>query len=155
MRRVLIASALLLVSFGVGSRAEAHSVGYTHSHSGYVQYTILEQFGVTATQLRQDYGYSQYWSGMWGVYDAGGSCYHSAFPTWTLNYCANAFDMLGGVDGDPRAMIEGDYDHSTGVSYTMYAEGWADWQGPGWNYCRLNRGSLPPFWSGDCYGGGS
>lgn len=153
MRRLLMMLALCAGLLVLPGRADAHSVGYTHGHTGYVQYTILEQFGVTATQLRQDYGYSQYWSGMWGVYDAGGNCYHSAFPTWTTNWCANAFDMFGGASNGPRAMISGDFDHTTGPSYTMYAEGWASASGPGGAYCRLDRGSLPPLWSGHCYGG--
>lgn len=63
------------------------------SKKGWVKMTILEQFGVTATEVN---AHLKFWESdtshtVWGGYDPYARCYHSAFPGWTTEDCSSRY----------------------------------------------------------------
>lgn len=132
--------------------ADIDAIANGFRQMGCVKYTILEQFGVTATEVYFD---SLFWEK--GDYvrkqtEPEGYCYASAFPVWTIRRCSGQYDPDG-----PRSIYawgEGDFDHTTGPSYTQRARyDFVPANTPEFQWsCRLTRGSLPFLWSEDCYG---
>lgn len=134
-----------------------------HGHQAFVKYTILEQFGVTATEVRLEWTWSQnevaVWSPAWIDNIDLSYCGHSAFPDWDIRSCA-ATAYKRESTGDRhyvQATIWGDFDHLTGPSYEMAAtaqqnNGLSGSSGDYLIECWLSRGSLPPLWSPQCSG---
>lgn len=124
--------------------------------------TVLEQFGVTASEQFTQLRYNQGKSGSYGISKAnntGGYCYGSAFPyEWQIDYCYGYF-----TDSSPSQVYkkgQGKYEHIPSVvRYTLRAECWgkntnsAGWPYPAWTYrCTLVSGTLPPAWRAKCAG---
>lgn len=123
-----------------------------YRQKGCVKYTILEQFGITATE---QYHESLFWEKGDRVTrheQPVGYCYHSAFPGWTIRKCSGKY-KLGPASG-VWAWLEGDYHNVTGPSYNMYSRyDFVPANSPEFQWqCKLTRGSLPVSWSEDCYG---
>lgn len=133
---------------GPGVSAPAQYIGSLHKHYMWTKSTVLEQFGVTATEV---YVIDRFWQeeeDVFAPHGLDGWCYASAFPTWTVNDCYG-----DATDGDPYYQeVEGfgDYSHSLGVEYVQRAEHYYTSSGESWQ-CNLTEGALPILWSfGTC-----
>jgi hypothetical protein len=133
--------------------ASAGPTAYAHTHDGHTQYTILEQFGVTATQIYEHFGWKQPKnSGVSSGDFLDGYCYHSSFPGWNIRDCTVGSTLAG--KGDLSTSMRGDFDNFFGPSYTMTTQGGTKNQGKNVvASCVLTRGSLPVGWSGQCFAG--
>lgn len=149
-----IFAAALVMGLTQTSPAGAYRSPNTHNHRGWVKHTILEQFGVTATETYLEATYSESDSqstfNMAVDYPAS-RCYHSAFPVWTLNSCTAW--TTNGWPWAQAADIEGKFSHTTQVKYTMRSYFQANGDGARVYSCWLSSGSLPPFWKPKCTSG--
>jgi hypothetical protein len=152
-RIALLCSALVMATLSstFASPAQAHRGGSSHEHWGWAQSTVLEQFGVTATE---DYVEMMYDEDCCGVYNASWwdwYAYHSSFPGWNMveydGYIYhNEPNWLGveGWSGWKNSNCQCDYGqweyYETGDGYWLYQGG-------------LYYGSLPYFWDFRYYGG--
>lgn len=145
----VIALVTLLSTLAMPMRAEAYSSATTHYHVGYVKHTILEQFGVTATEtyLKVNYGQSNAQSTFGLVINGNSYCYASAFPGWTIKSCTawptNAWPWY------QRGDIEGVFSHAV-AKYTMRSYFQANGDNSLVKKCWLSSGSLPPLWGPKC-----
>lgn len=58
--------------------------GAAHTHKSYVKHTVLEQFGITATEVRVRMRYSQDSTRVYSPVVDYFLCYTSSFPGWTV-----------------------------------------------------------------------
>jgi hypothetical protein len=139
-----------------GTAADASHTYPAHKHNAFSKYTILEQFGVTATEVFLGWEYMQDGNAVWAPANHDDSyCYHSGFPGWNTTLCEQQSYKMAPpgieiVHGD----IYGDFYSNFGPAYEMHSYGEAtnEWNS-GYKYgCDLTFGSLPPLWSNRCSG---
>ncbi|MGH9226944.1 MAG: hypothetical protein ACRD2W_24890 [Acidimicrobiales bacterium] len=130
-RRLLAAGVVCvaLASSALTSPAQADRYSPEHPHWGWAQSTVLEQFGVTATE---DYVEMLYYENCCGVYDPSWwdwYTYHSSWPGWSRTDYGGGIYTFGGVD-------------KVGV------EGWSGWTN---FWCQCDYGQWEYYESGDGY----
>lgn len=122
------------------------------SREGWVKMTILEQFGVTATEVN---AHLKFWEDdeshtVWGGYDPYARCYHSAFPGWTIEECSSRYFPNGPdyvwID------VSGEFHNTLNIDYAMYAKFYGTAYGFSYT-CDLSEGALPIGWKEHCVGG--
>lgn len=134
--------------------------GPAHRHTGWAKSTVLEQFGVTATEV---YAEMRYWQDRTKVYNGfgpNGWCYHSAWPGWRINGCYYSEWNPNGPS-EVRVAVIGDFTNNLSPPFPDYAhrarfvavhpDFWA-------NQCHVTRGVLPSLvrqWKLVCAGGRS
>lgn len=163
MRRSLLVGGLLLILVLTltPTTATAAPTG-EYLWVGATKMTVLEQFGVTASEQFTQVRYNQAKGGTYAISKAqntGGYCYGSHFPyEWQIDYCYGYF-----TDNAPSEVYkkgQGKYEHiPSAVKYTLRAEYWgknmnsAGWYSAAWSYkCTLVAGTLPPAWRTKCEG---
>jgi hypothetical protein len=150
-RRILLAlvTAALAVT-AMASGADAHLAAF-HRHHGWVKYTMLEQNGVTSTEIYIRQNYSQNNSAVWDNSYANGYCYHSGFPGWKTIKCqywkSNSYPYWVRID------VRGEFHHSVGHDYQQRAYNQANRNNSFVYGCYLEHGTVPWNWSGRCDGG--
>ena len=127
---------------------------------GWVKNTILEQFGITATEVYQSISFTGDTepNRVENGYPSGGYCYTSAFPGWYIESC-DITDYYGTGPSVVWVQAEAEFRNVQCLSscaetahYTQMAH-WFDNVNSGWGYvCTLPDGSLPVFWEMDCDG---
>lgn len=159
VRHVAVAGICALVLTGMlVSPADAFT-GTFHNHNGWVKYTILEQFNVTATETYVEMGYWQDVNRRFpGSTEVGGvvydnkRCSTSRFPFWTIKDCyeyttdgypyTEQIDMIG-------------HFHNLGIDYQQHSSFKALSDNRYEQSCYLDHGALPILWSQDCQSGRS
>jgi hypothetical protein len=155
-RRLKIVANSLALTATVGivllllpATGDAHYAN-AHRHTGIVKHTVLEQFDVTATELRMQVYYSQNNSKVYNARHKSGACYHSAFPGWVILSCTY---QIHNLDNHAGEWIRGWFRHpATGTQYRQRAHWHALPQNSYAYYCRVYDGSLPPGWDSKCSG---
>lgn len=125
-------------------------------YKGCVKYTILEQFGVTATELyHQQYFFRKANCDcrVWARTPPTGYYYHSSFPGWAATPCPGGCEYS--PSGPSRIWVDGDAHFQNALpprpNYTQYARWDAYASGTPFTYdCRLTQGSVPPSWDEHC-----
>lgn len=158
---LLLATAVLLLGLLPVPSANAYTGGF-HYHEGWTKYTVLEQFGVTATET---YIKMSYWQDVnrrfSGSTEVGGAnyvdgyCYNSGFLNgWETRDC-----IAYPIHNEPYTEqfdIVGEFYYAGGyANYRQhsYAKALNDDR---FEYiCYFEWGSLPNNWSQDCQGGRS
>lgn len=139
-----------LITVATASPGQAYK-GATHQHEQWVKYTILEQFGVTATEV---YIRMQYYQNSTYTYSARydyGRCYHSSFPGWTTKKCTYWLTHASSYEGID---IQGWFHNSCcNIDYQQHAWTRAYNDDSAVRKCYLDFGALPYLWSGQCAGG--
>lgn len=147
---IVVFVAALSIALILPERAGAYNSPTTHTHTGSVKHTILEQFNVTATEtfLKTTYKQSDSQSTFNMTVHGDSRCYASAFPVWTISSCSawvtNAWPWFQQAD------IEGKFSHTTQVKYTMRSYFRALGDNTVARSCWLSSGSMPPFWEAKC-----
>lgn len=149
-RLATLAAVVVLVSLVIPVGAEAHVASF-HTHAGWTKNTVLEQFGITASELYIAEAYDQDTTVQRPTY-ANGYCYGSAFPIrWVILGCVGApYYAPGSWSGvEAHATF---YHVPTNVAYDLRAANGGYQNGGGWYGCGMPAGALPPFWSNQCAG---
>jgi len=149
----LVSALVLLAGSAVATASGAAAApGPSHWHWGWAQSTVLEQFGVTATEDYRETVYTEDWANVYYPQFYDGYCYNSGFPGWSRKACAyRLYDYtpdwvaIDGWSNWTNAFCRCDYGQ-----YEYYQADWTGW----WTYgCSLYYGSLPYGWDFRCYGG--
>lgn len=153
--RLAACSLLLAALLSAGTSPAGANPGSPHSHSGWAQHTILEQFGVTASQVKITIGYTQGYTSVSSPWFISGNCYHSSYPGWTTHFC-----YYGLTDSSPSNVYGDIWSHmsntwSLQADYTIRAVFRAGSDNSYSYSCYFDQGSLPPAWDSRCYGGRS
>lgn len=151
LRRAIVAAIVMiwLLTSMLAAPGSAHKAAQ-HQHEQWAKHTVLEQFGVTATEVYIRMQYYQNTTDVWGARYDDGYCYHSAFPGWTINSCTY---WLTSTSTHQQIDITGTFHNSLGIDYKQHAwtQAWDD--NSQVRRCYFDWGSLPPLWSTDCQGG--
>lgn len=131
-----------------------------HRHRGWAKSTVLEQFGVTATEVYAEMRYWQDRNKVYGGFGRDGWCYTSAWPGWRINACYySEWNPTG--PSEVRVAVIGDFENNSSPPFPDYAhrarfiavhpDFWAA-------QCHVTRGVLPSLlrqWKLVCAGGRS
>jgi len=120
------------------------------------QYTIQEQFGVTATQLDHTYGYDQRCDSVDNPRSIMNKCFTSHFPGWNEPSCSySLYDAGLYIQSDHYGEFRNTaFCRFPDPCYTVYYEMhlWTQAASAGFGYnCELTKGSKPPSWDNRCY----
>ncbi len=122
----------------------------SNNHTGWVKYTILEQFDVTATEVYARLTYTKYHGSVGDGRSPYAYCDHSDFPGWTIESCTSSYYPHG--PDEVWIDVTGEFNHTLNIEYTQYAKWWATPSEHEFR-CELTEGSLPIFWRESCAGG--
>ncbi|MCU0309761.1 MAG: hypothetical protein MUE36_02310 [Acidimicrobiales bacterium] len=135
--------------------AEAHNANPIHVHNAFSKSVILEQFGVTATEIFLGWEFQQSASAIGNQVLHGDSyCYHSAFPGWAITNCEyQAYKNTASYGQEVKADMWGAFYSNFGPAYEMHTYGHVSNAGNAYKFgCDLTFGSLPVLWSNVCSG---
>lgn len=136
--------------------ADAHNADPAHKHNAFSKYVMLEQFGVTATEIFLGWEFVQS-SSLIGVPAVHGDsyCNHSLFPGWNTTLCEQqAYKNTASYGQEVKADAWGDFYSNFGPAYGMHTYGWVSNYGNSYKHaCDLYWGSRPVAWDDNhCYG---
>lgn len=120
---------------------------------GRVKYTVLEQFGITSSEVFTSISYHQDLSSrdLDQAKSAVEYCYDSPFPGWHTVSCRK--DLTGGGPDIVSIDIWGEFDMpGPGPYFEQHAQ-YKAWRGSPEPYevtCELTKGSLPQTWETEC-----
>lgn len=118
-------------------------------YAGGVNYSIKEQFGITATETSQGFMWVTEGGSVTDSRHLAGECYASAFPTWTIVRCEH--EVINNFPNQASQVLNGTFSHSSGIFYEQQSLQTASPNN--WAYsCILSAGSLPWLWHGECRG---
>lgn len=120
------------------------------------QYTIQEQFGVTATQLDHTYTYEQRCDSVDNPGTVMNKCFTSHFPGWHEPNCSyNLYDAGPYIQSHQYGEFRNTaFCRFPDPCYTVYYEMhlWTQAASAGFGYnCELTKGSKPASWDNRCY----
>jgi hypothetical protein len=128
------------------------NLAVANNGSAWVKGTVLEQFGVTSTEVYQTMTYYTDYAGhVSNPLGGSGYCYNSSFPGWSRKSCYYQLAQNGTFSVGVAV-----YAHWTNAfcrcDYTQY--GWvATYYNGAYHYeCGLTQGSLPIYWTMQCAG---
>jgi len=134
------------ISFAPQALSPQEAAGTRLVH-GSAKYTILEQFGVTATEIYES-AYFSYDSTLAYPPQGTGYCYNSAFPGWIQEYCEEpSFTAVTTAELDQEG---GFINWPTQVEYGQHTTNFITTAGGAGASCYLDFGSIPPIWSFNC-----
>ncbi len=128
-----------------------HTGTSTHTHYAWAKHTILEQFGVTATEVEARINYYQDPSPpkVYDGYNPWAQCYHSAFPGWRINSCTSVYYPYG--PDEVWIYTQGEFQNTLNIWYIIKAE-YETVPTLDRFTCTIVSGALPILWSSSCSG---
>lgn len=142
----------LLVSMVFVVPAGAHQSTTYHYHRGWVKHTVLEQFGVTSTEIYVRGQFVQQSNYVSGMNFLDGYCYHSVFP-WSVPQCY--YYITHGSPSYERIDIVGEFHHFPNIDYQQHAYFRANGNYTYSKNCYFDHGALPVYWRSECVAGRS
>ncbi|HXF72606.1 MAG TPA: hypothetical protein VNO79_08375 [Actinomycetota bacterium] len=150
--KALTVTVTVMVSLaGLVPIAEGYK-GPAHTHKSWVKHTVLEQFNITATEVRVRMRYSQDSTRVYSPAIDYFPCYTSSFPGWTVvtsfphivNNQSYSLSTHGHCEFHWAARLIDYYQHAYTVAFNT------DFVNFG---CGFLHGTLPPGWESHCVGG--
>jgi hypothetical protein len=128
----------------------AYQSGTYHYHRGWVRHTVLEQFGITTTEVYVRGQYVQQTNRVQNMAFSNGYCYHSAFP-WSVPRCY--YYITHAAPSYERIDIVGEFHHFPNIDYQQHAYFRANSNDSWTKNCYFDHGALPILWRSECVGG--